>query len=87
MTFLAVLVASFLHVSLKAWANIAIIGGHWLRVPPASFGIALVEVFVVASIVREGFALVVPIALGGVLGAWSAMFLHREIERAKGMAE
>ena len=84
MIYLAVLLASFVSIGLRAFQNLNVVNAHWLRVPPVSLGIACTDVLVVVNVAREGWGLVVfPLAVGGTLGCWAAMFLDREIERAE----
>ena len=77
---LSLLVASFVHVALRAFQNLNVVGSHWFRVAPTGLGIAVAEVVVVGGVVREGFAAVAPMALGGIAGCWAAMSLHRRLE-------
>ena len=76
---LSLLVASFVHVSLRAFQNLNVVNSHWLRVAPTGLGIAVAEVVVVGGVVSEGFAAVLPMAVGGIAGCWAAMSLHRKL--------
>ena len=88
MTYLAVLVASFVSIGLRAMQSLNLVHARWLYVPPVSLGIACADVLVVVNVAREGWGLVVfPLAVGGTLGCWAAMLLDRRLERAKARAE
>lgn len=68
---------------MKAAQQLNVSHGHYWRVPIASAGLAFAEVTVMVSVVRNGMATVVPIAIGGTLGCWSAMLAYREIARRR----
>lgn len=74
MRYLAVAAAYFLLVALKASMQLAVVQSRYAAVPLISSCLAVTEVYVIASVAREGVGLVVvPIAIGGSFGCLAAM--------------
>jgi hypothetical protein len=71
--------ASFLFVFLKAFQQRNVAFDHYKWVLPCSFGMAVTEVYVVATIVQTGysFGAVVGMGCGGGTGALLSMYLHK----------
>jgi len=71
--------ANFLFIFLKAFQqrNVTLDTPKW--VIPTSFGMALVEVYIITLIVQRGYDLGLVAAVGGGagLGALAAMYIHR----------
>jgi hypothetical protein len=78
--------AYFCWIFARAFQQRNIAHGHYLPILPMSYAIALLEVFVIANIAREGFGMEMVLALGtgGGLGASAAMLLHQRIYRNRG---
>jgi len=70
--------ATFCMVSLRACQQINVVRGHYALIPLVAALLALVDVYVIATVARSGPSLstVCPVALGGTLGCWSAMLAH-----------
>lgn len=73
-------IAYFSYVFCRAFQQRNVAFGHYAWVMPVSFGMATIDVFVIASIAARGFdwGFVVAMAIGGGLGAMLAMYLHRK---------
>ncbi len=70
-------VASFAFVFLKASQQLHVVHNQYLRVIPTSLAMACMEVFVMASVAKNGWGwMVVPVGLGAGLGCCAAMWLH-----------
>jgi hypothetical protein len=82
-SWLATFGASFVFVGLKATQQLHVTSGQYLRVIPTSLAMACTEVFIVASVARNGWGwMVLPVGLGAGLGCCAAMWLHRRTTRA-----
>jgi len=77
--------ASFLFVALKAAQQRNVAFDHVWLVPPFSFGMAFVEVYIIASVAQAGYSLSAAIGMGagGSAGAIAAMLLHKRYVRKK----
>ena len=74
------LVASYLHIDLRALQQLNVQHSRYKWVPVVSAGLALCEVYVVATIAKQGVGWAVPVvAVGATLGTWSAMQLHKRL--------
>ena len=72
------LLASYLHIGLRALQQLNVQHSRYAWVPVVSSFLALCEVYVVATLAKQGVGWAVPIvALGATLGTWSAMVLHK----------
>jgi hypothetical protein len=68
----------------KAFQTQNIIHGNYLVVLPTSYLIVFAEVYVIVEASHMGVGLVViPLGLGGALGCWFSMFLHRKLFKHK----
>ena len=78
--FLAVAGANFVFIGLKAFQQRNVIHDNYALVVATSMSMAAVEVYVVATIAKEGFTpwLVLALGLGGGTGCLAAMLLHRK---------
>lgn len=76
------LLASYLHIGLRALQQTNVTHERWAWVPVVSSGLAICEVYVVATIAKQGVGLaVLCVAVGATLGTWSAMHLNRRMKR------
>lgn len=69
--------ASFLMIAAKATQQLNVVNYKWWAVLPTSFCLALMEVYIVVSVVKTGMAAVLPMGLGGGLGCLCAMALFK----------
>lgn len=85
MTYIALAVASFIFIFLKAFQQRNVAFNHYLAVIPTSLLMAVVEVFAIAEIAAEGWSIPVVLAVGMAsgLGALTAMGLHGFIFKTK----
>ena len=76
---IALFIASFVFVFLKAFQQRNVAFDHYKWVLPCSFGMAITEVYVIAAIVTTGYSFqaVVGMGLGGGTGALLSMYLHK----------
>ena len=74
----SVFIAQFVFVFLKAFQQRNVQHNDWAFVFPTSMGMALVEVYVFATVATRGFGvpLVLSIGCGAGLGCLAAMFIH-----------
>ena len=81
MIYIYMFIAHFLYVFLKAFQQRNVAFDHYKMIVPISYGMALMEVFVIASIATRGFTVLSVVALGtaGGLGALLAMWSHKKI--------
>lgn len=81
MTYLALGLASFVFIFLKAFQQRNVAFNHYLAVIPTSLLMAVVEVFAVATIAAEGWSIGIVLAVGiaSGTGAVTAMLTHNRI--------
>ena len=79
MNYILLFVASFIFVFLKAFQQRNVAFDHYKWVIPCSFGMAMTEVYVIATIVTTGYSFysVLGMGLGGGTGALLSMYLHK----------
>lgn len=76
--------SSFSFVFLKAFQQLNVVRGQYLWVMPTSMAMAACEVYTVVAASQQGFGWVIlPIGLGGGLGAMLAMYFHSRWSRKK----
>ena len=56
-----IFLATFIYVSLKAFQQLNVVGGHYYLVSPVSFGMALCEVTIIVQVVNLQFWAFIPI--------------------------
>ena len=68
----------FFYVFARAFQQRNVAFGNYAWVMPFSFAMATIDVFVVATVARTGFAwgIVLAMAVGGGAGAMAAMNIH-----------
>ena len=72
--------AGFLLTTGKSFQTQNIIHGNYLAVLPTSYAIVFAEVYVIVKASHMGIGLIiVPLGLGGALGCWFSMLLHRKL--------
>lgn len=74
-------IASFIFIFLKAFQQRNVAFNQFAWVIPCSLAMAVVEVYVIASVVMKGWhlPLVLAIGLGAGIGAMCAMLLHNRM--------
>ncbi len=77
---LALFLASFVFVFLKAFQQRSVAFDHYKWIMPTSFAMAAMEVYVIAAIVTTGYSVwaVASMGLGGGLGCLLSMYIHRK---------
>ncbi len=80
-SYIVIGIAYFSYVFCRAFQQRNVAFGHYAWVMPASFGMATIDVFVIAAIASRGFdwGFVVSMAIGGGFGAMFAMKVHKKI--------
>jgi uncharacterized membrane protein YfcA len=80
MSYLVLFVTSLVFIALRAFQQLNVQHDRYLWVPPTTLGMALCEVTSIATIVKIGsWHAALPMAVGGVLGCWAAMYAHRRL--------
>lgn len=78
--FLLAGVVSFFYVGLKSWQQLNVSHKIYLLIPPISILMALLEVFVVSTVAKNGTEHLVELALalglGGGFGSVCATYFH-----------
>jgi hypothetical protein len=78
--FLILVFAGFVLTTGKSFQTQNIIHGNYLSVLPTSYMIVFAEVYVIVEAAHMGVGLIIiPLGLGGALGCWFSMVLHRKI--------
>lgn len=67
--------ASFIYIFTKAFQQLNVVNKRYLAVMPTSMVMALCEVTIVASVVKESWLIFIPIGISGGLGCLLAMYL------------
>lgn len=76
--YLIVFITAVAFIALRAFQQLNVQHDRYLWVPPTTTAMAVCEVINITSIVKaNSLAVVIPLALGGTLGCWFAMWLHR----------
>ena len=71
-------ITTFLAVALKAFQQLNVVGGHYSLIFPVSFLMAAMEVVIVLTLIKTpSYWAILPMGLGGSLGAMLSMYLHR----------
>lgn len=74
MIYLFCFLASFIYIFTKAHQQLNVVNKRYKAVVPTSLVMALCEVTVVASVVKESFWVFIPIGIGGGAGCLLAMW-------------
>ena len=84
MMYVTLFFTSLLFIALRAFQQLNVQHDRYLWVPPVTMMMAVVEVLSITTIVKAGtLYAAVPIAFGGVLGAWFSMWLHKRLRKEK----
>jgi hypothetical protein len=75
--------SSYVFIFLKAFQQLNVVHDKYWWVVPTSMSMAFCEVFIIASLAREGFSLPVwaAVGLGSGLGAVTSMWIHKRAVR------
>ncbi len=84
MSIIWLVITSAVYIGLRAFQQLNVAGDKWLWIPPTTMLMALVEVYQLNTIIKSGSLLAaIPMAVGGVLGCWFSMWLHRRMRKEK----
>lgn len=82
MSYIILFFTSLLFIALRAFQQLNVQHDRYLWVPPVTTLMAVVEVLSITTIVKQGSLwAAAPMALGGVLGCWFAMWFHKWMRR------
>lgn len=83
MNYLAVFFSSYCFVGLKAIQQLQVCNYQFLPILPTSMGLAACEIFLVYNVAREGWSVLLWLALGfgAGLGCLTAMKFHQRRKR------
>lgn len=72
---------SFVYIFLKAFQQRNVAFDKYLWIMPTSYGLAVTEIYMIASVAREGlgFLIVMSVGTGAGLGALVATYIHRRM--------
>lgn len=77
---LLLFLTAFLFIALRAFQQLNVQHDRFMWVPPTTLLMALCEVVTITSIVKMGTLWsAIPLAAGGTLGCWFAMWFHRKM--------
>jgi hypothetical protein len=72
--------ASYLHIGLRAMQQLNVQHNRYAWVPVVSSALALCEVYVIATLAKQGVGWAVPcVAVGATFGTWTAMYIHKRL--------
>lgn len=75
-----IFVTAVAFIALRAFQQLNVQHDRYLWVPPTTCLMACCEVINITSIVKaDSMWSVVPLAMGGTLGCWFAMWLHKKM--------
>ena len=83
---MTLIIASFISVFVKAFQQRNVAFNNYISVPFFSFGMAFTEVYIIINIVELGASwdVIWRLAVGAVLGCWTAMYLHNKLHNKEG---
>lgn len=69
-------------IALRAFQQLNVQYDRFLWVPPTTSMMAVCEVISITSIIKSGSMwAILPLSLGGTLGCWGAMLLHKRLRK------
>lgn len=82
MIYTTLLLTSLAFIALRAFQQLNVQHDRYLWVPPTTALMAVCEVTTITNIVHlKSLTAAMPMAVGGVLGCWFAMWLHRRMRK------
>lgn len=80
MMYFTLFCTSLCFIALRAFQQLNVQHDRYLWVPPTTACMAIAEVLTITTVVKSGslFA-AIPMALGGILGCWFSMALHKRM--------
>ena len=83
MMYITLFFTSLTFIALRAFQQLNVQHDRYLWIPPTTACMSIMEVLTITTVVKSGtLYAAAPMALGGVLGCWFSMWLHRYM-RAK----
>lgn len=80
MTHLILFFSSLVFIAMRAFQQLNVQHDRYMWVPPVTAMMALAEVLTITSIIKvSSLWAAVPLTLGGVLGCWFSMWLHKRM--------
>jgi hypothetical protein len=80
--YLILLVTTAVFIAARAFQQLNVQHDRYWWVPPTTTTMAVCEVVSITSIVKSGSLwAIVPLAVGGTLGCWFAMWLHKRLRK------
>ena len=77
-------ISSMCFIALRAFQQLNVQHDRYLWVPPVTAMMAVCEVLSIAAVVKvASLTAAIPMALGGVLGCWFSMWLHKCMRQGK----
>ena len=78
---LTIIAATALASFSRALQNLSIVNGQYKAAVVIPFLIATSDVLIILSVVSVGWSAIVPMGIGGAIGAVSAMALHKRFRQ------
>ena len=84
MTYILLFLSSMVFIAMRAFQQLNVQHDRYLWVPPVTAMMALSEVLTITGIVKiSSLWAAVPLTLGGVLGCWFSMWLHKRMRERR----
>lgn len=84
MMYITLFFTSLTFIALRAFQQLNVQHDRYWWVPPTTACMAVVEVLTIHNITKtDTLWPALPMALGGVLGCWFSMWLHRRMRKEK----
>lgn len=74
---------SFVYIFLKAKQQLHVVHAEYLWMLPTSLGLALCEVLIIGSVVKESILVFLPLGIGGSIGCMLSVYLHNRNKEEK----
>lgn len=84
MSYFILFCTSLAFIALRAFQQLNVQHDRYLWVPPVTACMAVCEVLSITTLVKNGsLYAAIPMAFGGVLGCWFAMWFHKRMRERK----